>query len=112
MTGTWLDVVSVVVQFLTFVGIALAALQLFFQGRQIHRDFDALYVRRYWELMDMRSKQWVLKGKLKPGNEKVVRGYLQLCEDEIDLRRLGRVTDSTWHFWDLAIREQLRAPIW
>ena len=76
----------------------------------MHRDLEMLYVQRYWALMDARSVHWVLDRNPTPEDRVVVRGYLQLCEDEIDLRRLGRVTDNTRGFWDESMLSQLHDP--
>lgn len=96
--------------FLTFVAIGLAGWQLLFHSRQMHRDFEMLYVQRYWAIMDKRRPEWrnnpIGHTTLHPEDEVLIRDYLQLCEDEVDLRSLGRVTDSTWGFWATAISSQ------
>lgn len=56
--------------------------------------------------MDRRSDALEFRGRTNKSNRQVVRAYLQLCEDQVDLRRLGRVTDSTWRFWRQAILDQ------
>lgn len=94
---------------LTVLAIAAAVWQLVAQSRQMHREFEAMYVRRYWELMSNRSESWVLSGRLTVADRVVVRGYLQLSEDECDLRSLGRVTDGTWAFWARSIVDQCAA---
>ena len=103
MTPSLFDVTSVVIQGITALAFVLAAWQLLFHGRQMHRDFEMLYVERYWKIMDERSPEWRNNGELQPRDHSLVQDYLQLCEDEIDLRKLGRVTDSTWEFWARAI---------
>ncbi|MEO8262345.1 MAG: hypothetical protein ABI566_07220 [Pseudolysinimonas sp.] len=101
-----LDIIGIVLQAATALAIVIGAWQLLFHSRQMHRDFESLYVERYWQIMDRRSNDWILKGKTKPEDETIIRQYLQLCEDEIDLRELGRVSDGTWKFWADAIRMQ------
>ncbi|MBK5237488.1 MAG: hypothetical protein JJE28_00050 [Actinomycetales bacterium] len=56
--------------------------------------------------MDQRSPEWRNNRELQPRDHSLVQDYLQLCEDEIDLRKLGRVTDNTWEFWATAIVSQ------
>lgn len=34
--------------------------------------------------------------------------YLLLCEDELNLRREGWISDETWHFWRNGIESQLK----
>lgn len=105
-----MDVFSAIVQALTALAIVFAAWQLMFHSRQMHRDFELLYVQRYWELMDRRTPGFALEHEPTPEDRLVIRAYLQLCEDEVDLRRLGRVTDNTWGFWAGAMAERASAP--
>jgi hypothetical protein len=104
------DVWSLVLQVATLIAVVVAAWQLLFHSRQMHREFEALYIARYWELMDRRSIRWVVAGRHSRPDIVVAKGYLQLCEDEIDCRRIGRVTDSTWDFWRTAIISQASDP--
>jgi hypothetical protein len=100
---------SISVQTLTALAIIFAAWQLLFHSRQMHREFEHLYVSRYWVLMDQRSADFTISGRARKEDRPIVRGYLQLCEDEIDLRRLGRITDNTWEFWAGATLDQVAA---
>lgn len=100
------DLWGLVLQVATLIAVIVAAWQLLFHSRQMHREFESLYIARYWELMDRRSRGWVSRGHIDRDDLVVVKGYLQLCEDEIDCRRIGRITDSTWHFWREAILTQ------
>ena len=101
-----MDAWSLVLQIATLVAVVVAAWQLLFHSRQMHRDFEALYVARYWTLMDQRSADFALGGTPTKSDQIVILNYLQLCEDEIDCRRIARVTDSTWKFWRSAIISQ------
>ena len=103
-----IEIIAVIIQFLTLFAIALGAFQLLFHSRQMHRDFETLYVQRYWAVMDERSAGWIARDKFSKNDLAVARKYLSLCEDEIDLRSLGRVSDNTRGFWALAIMDQAR----
>jgi len=105
----WTEIASVVIGALTFLTIGVAAIQLIFHSRQMHREFESLYVSRYWDVMDRRSESFATDRVPTEADRPVMRAYLQLCEDEIDLRGLGRVTDSTWKFWARSIVEQCGA---
>ncbi|GLY39785.1 hypothetical protein Amsp01_058080 [Amycolatopsis sp. NBRC 101858] len=37
--------------------------------------------------------------EVKADDERVVRAYLRLCEDQLELRRLGWISTSTWAIW-------------
>lgn len=101
-----LSVLGLALQALTLLAIGVGAWQLISNSRLMHRQFESMYVERYWQVMDRRSESWVLKGVFTKADQVVARQYLLVCEDEIDLRRLGRVSDSTWAFWGEAIRDQ------
>ena len=101
-----MDIFSGIVQTLTALAIVFAAWQLLFHSKQMHRDFELLYVQRYWQLMDRRSPAFALERDPTDADRLAIRAYLQLCEDEVDLRRLGRVTDNTWGFWSRSIISQ------
>ena len=106
----WTDIASVILGALTFLAIGVAAIQLIFHSRQMHREFESLYISRYWELMDRRSTSFAVDRVPTEADRPVMRAYLQLSEDEIDIRKLGRVTDNTWKFWSTAILDQCAAP--
>lgn len=107
---TWVDYVSLVISGVTALSIFAAAVQIVAQSRQMHRDFEALYVGRYWSLMDLRSMKFTRGGTPRRKDIEVIHRYLQLCEDQIDLRKRGRVTTNTWHFWEQSIRAQVSSP--
>jgi len=92
------------------LAVGFAAFQLMFHSRHMHRDLEMVYVNRYWELMDGRSSQFVLTQEPTEEDQATVFKYLQLCEDELDLRSLARVTDSTWGFWAQSIYAQTAIP--
>lgn len=105
-----LELISVIVQAITAAAILLAGWQLLYHSRAMHRDLEMAYVVRYWQLMDDRSPQFVLTRTPGPGDDVVIMRYLHLCEDELELRELGRVTDDTWRFWSSAMFDQVSVP--
>lgn len=105
-----LELLSVIVQAVTAAAIFLAGWQLLYHSRAMHRDLEMAYVVRYWQLMDDRSPQFVLTREPGLGDDVVIMRYLQLCEDELELRELGRVTDDTWRFWSSAMHDQVSVP--
>lgn len=110
MTGV--EWVALVVQIVTAVAIVFAVLQFVGGRTQRHREFENLYVKRYWELLDTMSfKLYVNQPmrRLSAGDKRVVHAYLRLCEDELDLRTQGFITDRTWAIWSEGMRAQLRS---
>lgn len=98
---------SLILNAITCFAILVAVWQLLFHARQMHRDMEMHFVDQYWQIMSKASTAWRLSYLLEPPSvpedKRVVHEYLQLCEDEIDLRANGRVTDSTWFLWASAI---------
>lgn len=106
-----IDVVSLVVQCITSMAILLAAWQILFHARQMHRDLEMEYVKQFWLIFEKASTSWRLtnfRGKPETdADRRAIVDYLQLCEDEVELRRSARVTDSTWRLWASAINSML-----
>ena len=44
------------------------------------------------------------RAEVPENDEKVVRAYIRLCEDECELRREGLIADATWHIWSDGMR--------
>lgn len=106
-----IDVFSVVINTLACLAFFVAIWQLLFHARQMHRDLEMHFVDQYWKIMESTSDKWRLSGfEIKTTSKEDIRAiyeYLQLCEDEIDLRMNARVTDSTWEFWARGIAATL-----
>ncbi|MEN3361195.1 MAG: hypothetical protein V7637_5177 [Mycobacteriales bacterium] len=66
---------------------------------------------RYWTLMDRLSLQALRGDDQEPhrdDDERAVLAYFRLCEDELELRREGWITDATWTVWAVGIEAQLK----
>ncbi|MFI0404328.1 hypothetical protein [Actinomadura sp. 3N508] len=98
----------------TAVGVFLAVVGLRQSQRQRIRVFEDFYVKRYWDIMDHFSLD-ILYGRatspLSENDGKAIFAYLLLCEDELDLRESGWISDATWRIWADGMRTQLgRSP--
>lgn len=93
----------------TAAGVLLAWLSLQAVRRQRLRRFEMIYVQRYWQLMDGLSLEALTgpRGELQRSDARIVRGYLRLCEDELELRGAGWISDETWAVWGPGIHTQL-----
>lgn len=88
-------------------GIAvIAATVPFFQARkQRLRDAEQWYVERYWAIQDRIPVTEASEGDvLKEPTNKDIYDELRLCEDELDLRRNGFLTNPTWELWSSSIK--------
>ena len=86
----------------TFGGIALfiALWSLFIARRQSREEFEMHYVDRYWRILDRMSPEFRFRDAMPTDSDvDAVYDYIALCEDEIDLRLNGYLTDRTWECW-------------
>lgn len=106
--------VSAIFQGVTALAIVVTAWQLLYHARQMHRDLEMEYVRQYWTIMSRASDEWLESFfESEPPTKsdyRVLLDYLHLCEDEIELRANGRVTDNTWAIWVAAISQMVQQP--
>ena len=115
MTAGW-EWVEIGAQFATIataLAVFLALLQLIHGRAAKHRDFENLYVQRYWNLMDrFEGNPWTATSvdDLVETDRSRVSAYLQLCEDELDLRRNGFVSTKTWGIWVDGMKSQCARP--
>lgn len=118
----WAEAVTAVVSVITMIAVLLGVLQIRYVNQQMHRELEMQYLERFWAVMDRRSLGLKLEEAGSTGDQvsredqAVLREYLALCEDQIELRKLGRVTDHTWGYWREDIRnmcqsETLRAAL-
>jgi hypothetical protein len=109
-----MDYFALILNTVTCLAIFVAIWQLLFHARQMHRDLEMHFVDQYWQIMAKASTEWrmtyLLESPKSPEDKRIVHEYLQLCEDEIDLRANGRVTDSTWSLWASAIASMASIP--
>lgn len=95
----------------TAFGVVVATLGLRASRRQRLRQFEMLYVQRYWTLMDQLSlaaRRGTSGGPVPEGDEKVVLAYFRLCEDQLDLRKFGWISDTTWKLWSTGMEDQFQ----
>jgi hypothetical protein len=79
--------------------------------RERLRQFEERYVERYWKILDELSLEAVrgpFSGEVGRSDEKAIRSYVALCEDELEMRHYGYIADSTYELWAEGARSQLR----
>lgn len=98
---TTYEVLDIVLSGLSLVAIAFVVLQITTHNRQMHHDFEAIYLQRFWSLMERRSVDLASPRarRLSSADERLVHDYLTLSNDQVELRRHGRITDETWRIW-------------
>lgn len=86
----------------TFGAVALfiALWSLFVSRRQSREEFEMNYVNRYWRILDGMTGDFRFRGDAPTARDvDAMYSYVALCEDEIDLRRNGYLTNRTWRCW-------------
>lgn len=110
------------IEFWALIVTALSALWGFRISLYIRRrEFEDIYIQRYWEILNrigprlrvqlMMGEDHILdreKDGVSDEELKALWDYLLLCEDEIDLRAQGNVTDETWAVWSSSICDSVR----
>lgn len=105
--GTVSDIVAAVFTLAATAGVFLVLWQIQLQRKQLHRDLENMYIERYWVILDRLEESEAGT----PANDRAVKAYLSLCEDQCDMRAQDRVTDETWKIWGPSIFQQIHEPV-
>jgi len=103
--------------YLGALAIFLAGAAIWQQMSSAKRDrlraFEDNYVQRYWAISDRWSLAVMLHNahSISDDDQLAIRAYIQLCEDEWDIRRLGWISKSSWKSWLSAIRQGFKNPV-
>lgn len=115
-TEHWIALGAIVPALITLVVSSVSA------ARARVKTIEDAYIARYWQILD-RFPADALIGEEGPQDDaeeapaerakreelrKSVLLYLRLCEDELELRKLGWVGGKTWKEWSLGIQAQLK----
>lgn len=98
----------------TAIGVVGGVLGLRQSYRERLRQFESRYVERYWQILDRLSLE-ALSGTcpdiVPDSDNKAIRSYLFLCEDELEMRKNGYIADRTYELWADGIINQLKQPM-
>jgi hypothetical protein len=98
----------------TAAGVIIALFGLRQSYRSRLRQFESMYVQRYWSIMDRLSLDALSNAactKPDQADERAIRAYLLLCEDELGMRKQGYIADATYEIWAGWMRAQLGQPM-
>ena len=95
--------VSDVALIIAAIGASGAVFALRQAYRQRQHQIEAMYVQRFWAIYDRFSLAALSKnppnGQLPEDDEKAIRAYIRLCEDELEVRAEGWVSDTAYMLW-------------
>lgn len=105
-----LSLFALIVSVFGFFGLLFSLRQSY---RARLRQFEEKYVERYWAILDDLSLSALKMSDQEPDeeDEKVIRKYTLLCEDELELRANGYISDATYEEWADGIILQFRHPM-
>jgi hypothetical protein len=101
----------------SFVVAIIGVAGLLFSLRQAYRarlrQFEEKYVERYWFILDGLSLAALSISDQLPDHddEKTIRKYIFLCEDELQMRKNGYISDETYYEWADGMLEQFEQPM-
>jgi hypothetical protein len=105
-----LSLFALIISVFGFFGLLFSLRQTY---RARLRQFEEKYVERYWSILDDLSLSALRMSDQEPdaSEEKIIRKYLFLCEDELQMRKNGYISDSTYEEWADGMRDQLAQPM-
>ena len=99
----------------SFAGAMIAIVTLRLNYRQRLRQFEQMYVQRYWSIIDRCSLAVMDKrqqaGSLTEDDQKAIRAYIRLCEEELMVRAEGWISDATFKIWASSTRTMMGLPM-
>jgi hypothetical protein len=108
------DMISDIALFITAIGVIGVVFGLRQSYLERLQQFEGKYVDRYWKILDRLSLE-ALKGSLpdtiSDTDNQGIRSYILLCEDELDMRGNGYISDSTYALWADGIKGQFEQPM-
>lgn len=105
-----LNILSFVIAFVGVVGLLFSLRQAY---RARLRQFEEKYVERYWDILGELSLAALSISDQSPGpdDELAIRRYIFLCEDELQMRGNGYISDATYYEWANGMVDQFSQPM-
>lgn len=110
-----MQIADLIIRCITALGVIVAIVSLILSlrasKRQRQRQFEAMYVQRYWVLMDRLSLdayRGIGGDELSDEDQRAILAYFRLCEDQLEVRQNSWISDSTWNIWSGGMLDQIR----
>lgn len=114
MNKEFIDVITLLANSATAVGVFLAALQIRFSNKQSITNFEDAFAKEYRELASKLPTKAFLGEPL--NCEEYLEHfdemyhYFDLCNEQAFLHQIGRVSKQTWKFWLDGMSSNMRRP--
>ena len=109
-----IEILSVIASIATTVGVLVTAWQLVLLKRLNVTSFEDSFAKEYRELAAKLPTKALLgealtdEEHLKHFDE--MYHYIDLCNEQVFLHNVGRISNKTWDFWKDGIASNLRCP--
>lgn len=110
LTANWAEAVSSFISAITLITIVFAFLQIKSSNKQMHREFESMYIGRFWEIIDEFSDSFIFQNIPENSDKRVAYKYLSLSNEQVGLKAHGRITDETWEYWSKDIKNFCENP--
>ena len=111
---TCLEILSALANVATAAAVCVAAWQLHLTKRQAQTSFEDSFAKEYRDLISKLPTKALLGHPLND-QEYITHfdemyHYFDLCNEQIFLSKVGRISDETWVFWQEGIKTNLTRP--
>jgi len=112
---TFLEVLTAISNVATAIAVGVAAWQLVLNKKQAVTNFEDSFAKQYRELianipLEIFFGDVLSEEKYQECFDEIYR-YLDLCNEQIFLYKIGRISEATWQFWVAGISENLSKPV-
>lgn len=108
------DIIEIVAFIATAIGVIFAAIQLHHSRAQAVTTFEDGFAKEYRELARRIPVRALLGVELTEEEKKEHLDefwhYFDLCNEQIFLRQIGRISTETWVYWSDGISSNFRKP--
>ena len=109
-----LEILTALSGIATAIGVFVAARQLFLAQRQNVTSFEDSFAKEYRELASTLPTKTLLGESLTEAEYTKhfdeLYHYFDLCNQQVFLRNVGRISKKTWTFWKDGIASNMRRP--
>jgi hypothetical protein len=111
---TYLEIFSALANIATAAAVGVAAWQLVLAKRQAVTSFEDSFAKEYRDLTSKLPTKALLGEPLNDEEYSThfdeMYHYFDLCNEQVYLHKVGRISDETWKFWQDGIKTNFNRP--